>query len=194
MSWGWPVSVSSYTVVFIYESWSSFALFLALISAFMCWCAVKQSVNLGPCLWFVPFLLCSWGVAKHTLHVPHFLFAFSDNDQVCECGAAGNARLVEGDEGTGRLIDVTGLLRIIPSWSARTLVFVVILDSLYFYRTVRHIETVRSMVVMFMFSFSRTTHSLHDELTSVVKAMTMTMATQWLTVNKQVKLQQRQCS
>jgi len=126
-------------------------------------------------------LLCSWRVAKHTLHVPHFLFASSDNDQVCECGAAGNARLVDGDEGTGRLspiirlLDVTGLLRIIPSWSARTLVFVAILNSWYCYRLVRHMETAHSMVVMFMLSFSRTAHTLQDELTSVVKAMTMTM-------------------
>jgi len=36
---------------------------------------------------------------------------------------------------------------------------------------VRHMETVRPMVVMFMFSFSRTAHTLHDELTSVVKAL-----------------------
>jgi len=36
-------------------------------------------------------------------------------------------------------------------------------------------ETAHSMVVMFMFSFSRTAHTLQDELTSVVKAMTMTM-------------------
>jgi len=52
-----------------------------------------------------------------------------NTDQVCECGAAGNARLVEGDEGTGRLVDGTGLLRIMPSWSARNLVFVIILNS-----------------------------------------------------------------
>jgi len=41
-----PVSVFSYTVVFIYESWSYLIKqrFLALI-AFMCWCAVKQSIN-----------------------------------------------------------------------------------------------------------------------------------------------------
>jgi len=131
-------------------------------------------------LWIVPSLLCSWRVAKRNLHVPHLLFASSDNDQVCECGAAGNARLVEGDEGMGilsplRLLDVTGLLRIIPSWSARTLVFVIILNSWYCYRTARHMETAHSMVVMFMFSFSKTAHTLQDELTSVVQAMTMTM-------------------
>jgi len=46
VSWGRPVNVSSYTVVFIYESWSYLILqrFLALI-AFLCWCAVKQSIN-----------------------------------------------------------------------------------------------------------------------------------------------------
>jgi len=41
LSWGRPVNVSSYTVVFIYESW---CLKLALI-AFLCRCAVKQSIN-----------------------------------------------------------------------------------------------------------------------------------------------------
>jgi len=40
------VSVSSYTVVYFYESWSYliYQRFLAQI-AFMCWCAVKQSIN-----------------------------------------------------------------------------------------------------------------------------------------------------
>ena len=36
-------------------------------------------------------------MAKHTLHDPHFLFASSDNDQVCECGTVDNRRLVDGD-------------------------------------------------------------------------------------------------
>jgi len=46
VSYGQLVSVSSYTVVFIYESWSYLNLqrFLALI-AILCWCAVKQSIN-----------------------------------------------------------------------------------------------------------------------------------------------------
>jgi len=46
VSWGWLVIVSSYTVVFIYESWSYLIeqSFLALI-AFLCWCAAKQSIN-----------------------------------------------------------------------------------------------------------------------------------------------------
>jgi len=46
VSRGWPVSVSSYTVVIIYESWTYLIKqrFLALI-AFLCWCAVKQSIN-----------------------------------------------------------------------------------------------------------------------------------------------------
>jgi len=50
VSWGRPVSVSLYTVVFIYESWFYliWLRFLALI-AFLCWCAVKQSIN-QPCL------------------------------------------------------------------------------------------------------------------------------------------------
>jgi len=43
--------------------------------------------------------------------------------------ATGNTRLVD-DEGTGILVDVdTGLLRITPSSSARTFVFVVILNN-----------------------------------------------------------------
>jgi len=89
--------------------------------------------NMDNCLYVHAYGLCHLYCAvdeqQRTLHVPHFLFAFSDNDQVFECGAAGNVRLVDGDEGTGKLVDVTGLLRIIPSWSARTLVFVVTLNS-----------------------------------------------------------------
>ena len=45
-------------------------------------------------------------MAKHTLHAQHFLLASSDNDQVCECGAAGNARLFDGDLFTGVRDDV----------------------------------------------------------------------------------------
>jgi len=46
VSWDRPVNVSSCTVVFIYKFWSYLIQqrYLALI-AFLCWCAVKQSIN-----------------------------------------------------------------------------------------------------------------------------------------------------
>jgi len=57
-------------------------------------------------------------VAKHTLHVPHVLFASWDSVHVCECETA--------DGGTGWLVDGMILRRVIPS-SARALEFIVIL-------------------------------------------------------------------
>jgi len=40
----------------------------------------------------------------------------------------------------------------------------------------QHMETAHSMVVMLMLSFSRTAHTLQDELTSVVKATEVNLA------------------
>ena len=94
------------------------------------WCDPEHGLSLGPCLWIVPYLLCSWRVAEHTLHFPHFLLAPSDNDQVCECGAAGNTQLFDGDLLTGIRVDDLVCQRETASSLA---VLVAILSSHYCY-------------------------------------------------------------
>ena len=48
---------------------------------------------------------CAIFIVQFTLHFPHFLLAPSDNDQVCECGAAGNTQLFDGDLLTGMRVN-----------------------------------------------------------------------------------------
>jgi len=66
--WGRPVSVSSHSVIFIYESWS----FLGTI-AFLCWCAVKQSINQFLSYQFRPIKLleikCIQNYLMHSIQV-----------------------------------------------------------------------------------------------------------------------------
>jgi len=113
-----------------------------------------QGLFLGPCLWIVPSFTCICRVAKQTLHIPLLLLASWDSAHVWECGI--------------EWLVTTLSAPVDPSFNS-TLFSVS--DILVLRTLVRHMEIVRSMVIMFMFYFSRTAHTLHDELTSVVKAI-----------------------